>query len=221
MPNLFKASIFFVLSLLAITAFPVLAQDTATPSSVRKQLLQRNVEARKEKVENKVSTLKEKEASRVAAFKTKLQTFENQTKVSTAERINTNLNLVNQKQTTQLQKFLTTMTSILDKLETRVNKGTPDIKDPVAAKAAITAARQSIASASAAIIAQAQKDYTIEVTTESKLKADAKNQRDKLHADLQAVKKTVIAAKQSVANAIRTVKAEAAPVKGVTSSGQP
>ena len=164
-------------------------------------------------------------ASRAAALKTKLQSFKDQRKAVITERINTNLNAINQNQTKQMQAHLNTMTNILDKLAARVNQSTGDIKNPVAARAAIASARISIATASAAVLAQAEKDYTIVVTSEARIKIDAKRQRDQLHADLLTLRKNVIDAKQEVANAIRIAKSGPVPVgtdlnKEGTTSGQ-
>lgn len=128
-----------------------------------------------------------------AALKAKLQTFRDLKKASAAARINDNLNRINDKQTQQMLKHLDKMSTILGKLETRVNQGT----------AAIASAGASIASASAVVRAQSEKDYTIQVTSESTVKQDAQNTRTKLHTDLQTVRKLVIDAKQAVANAIR------------------
>lgn len=204
------------LSLLVLTVFPVFAQDSATPSSARKQLLEKNLETRKEKIANKIATIKETQASREAILRTKLQAFKNQKKASAAARINTNLNQINQKQVEQMQKHLETMSQILDRLEARVNQGAPDIKDPVSAKAAIASAREAWASASAAIVTQSQKDYTIKVTSEAKVREDAKTLRDALHADLLALRKTVLNTKQAISNAIKVAKSN----KEATSSGQ-
>lgn len=162
-------------------------------------------------------TRKEKVASREAAMKTKLQAFKDKRKAEAAARINTKLNNINAKQTAGMLKHLGKMSALLDKLKARVNSGSPDIKDPAAAKAAIADSRAKIASATAAVKTQAANDYTITVTSESKIKADAQAQREKLHADLKAVRQQVIAAKQSVANAIRVAKGLR---KEATQSGQ-
>lgn len=159
---------------LLITAFPVFAKETTTSGSLRK----------------------ERQASKEAAFKAKLQAFKNKEKAIAAARVSDNLNMINQKQTSQMQKFLTTMSGILDKLEARVNQETP----------AISSARETWASASAEIASQAQKDYTLEVSSELKIKTEAKSQRDKLHSDLKEVRKLVTQAKQAISNAIRTAK---------------
>ena len=81
-------------------------------------------------------------------------------------------------------------------------------------------ARKAIATASAALNIQSQKDYTIQVTTESRIKFDAQKQRDLLHNDLVAIRKMVIDAKQAVANAIRIAKAGSLGNKEGTESGK-
>lgn len=210
-------------SLLAVTAVSAFAKDLPTtanaatqPAALRKAVIQERVTTAKENAQNRIVNLREKQASAVAALKTKLEAFKNKQKAQVADRVNTTLANINQKQTAQMQKNLGVMSNILDKLEARVNKqslpsngkGTPDIKDPVAAKTAIASARAAIASASAAVTAQSQKDYTLQLTTELKVKQDAQTQTQKLKADITEVRKMVIEAKQSVANAIKVAKAE-------------
>lgn len=208
-----KASAIIIgLLLLAISAYPVFAQVPlkATPPVNRFKTVgpaSGPGVVRKPFIQEKIEDLKEKMASKTAVLKAKLAAFKDKRKAEIAERINTALNRINQIQTTQMQNHLNRMSLILNKLEARVNEGKPDIKDPTAAKTAITSARSVIATASAAVSAQAQKDYTIQVTSETKVKIDTKLQRDKLHADLLSVRKSVIDAKQAVANAIRIAKA--------------
>lgn len=206
-----SSALFFIL-LLIILASSVLAQDASAPAT-RKQTAQ-------EKLITKRENIAEKMASKAAALKTRLQNFKDQKKAVVAERINTNLNKVNQNQTAQMQKHLEKMTAILDKLEQRVNTGTPDIKDPVKGAAAIKTARNNIASAAAAVSAQAQKDYTITVTSEGRIGLDAKAERDALHKDLQATKMLVQDAKRSVADAIRIARSGPSTIKEGTPSGQ-
>lgn len=236
MPTSAKVSTILIgLSVLLVFSYPVFAEDQttrsatdtaaykATSSAAYKKQLILNKGPRQESLEKQIETMKEKLATRAAALKTRLQTFRDKKKAEIAERVNTNLNQKNQEQTSQMQKHLDTMSAILDKLEARINKATPDIKDPTAAKTVVAAARSTIASASAAVSIQAQKDYTIQVTSESKIKTDVKSQRDKLHADLQATRKTVIDAKQAVVNVIKVAKSGKViekELKEGTASGQ-
>lgn len=214
-------NIFFTLLVLAyLFASVTLAQD-ATPSTTRKERLQQKIEAKKERIENKATAVKEKMATREAALKAKLEKFKDKKKAEIADRVNTNLNKINQKQTEQMQKHLDKMSVLLDKLEARVVSGKPDVKDSTAAKAAIAAARSSIASATAAVKLQVEKDYTLTVTSESKVKVDAQKARDQLRTDLQALRIQVIEAKQTVGNAIRVAKSGKVEVpREGTPSGQ-
>lgn len=170
-----------LLIFVALAAYPALAIDATTAATNRKELAQERVDSRKEKM-----------ASREAELRAKLGKFKDQRKAQIAERVNTNLNNINKNQTDQMQRHLVLMTTLLDKLQIRINQTTPEI----------TTARANIATTSAAVTAQAAKDYTITVTTESRIKADATKTRNQLHTDLKAVRELVIAAKQSVANAI-------------------
>lgn len=223
--NLYKAlGILIFLAAAVILIKPTFAQDATSTSTARKDkiearktAIQQKIETRKENIQNKIAAVREKMASREAALKAKLEAFKDKRKAQIAERVNTNLNKINENQTSQMLKHLERMTTLLDKLENRVNSGSADIKDPTTARVAITEARAKIAAATEAVNAQAQKDYTLTVTSESKVKADAQSMRDQLKTDLQAVRKQVIEAKQSVANAIRTAKSGQ---KEATNSGQ-
>src|SRR3989344_942080 len=220
-----RISILFI-SLLAafLMAYPVLAQDTATTS--RKEAVKERVEARKELVQARKETLverrdalKERMATKEAALKNRLANFKDQKKATAAARINTNLNKINEKQTDMMLKHLEKMSQILTKLETRVNAGKPDIKDPASARAAIADAKIQIASATAAVNAQVDKNYTVSVTSEATVKTDAQAVRNSLHTDLKSVREAVIAAKQSVAKAIRVAKSGSTG-REATNSGQ-
>lgn len=182
--NYSKIFLFVTLFILAcFFASSVLAKD-ATPSTTRK-----------ERFQDRIETGKVKMATREAALKAKLERFKDKKKAEIADRVNTNLNKINQKQTAQMLKHLDKMSAILDKLEARKT-----------ANAAISAARSSITSASSAVKLQADKDYTLTVSSETKVKADAEKVRDLLHQDLQAVREQVIEAKQAVGTAIRGAK---------------
>lgn len=209
------SAILVLLSLLLIAAYPVFAQDATRPATTKRDQVREKVETRKE-------TIKERIATREAALKAKLQAFKDKKKAEIADRLNSNLNKINQKQTGQMLKHLDKMSAILNKLEARVNKGTPDIKDPQVAKISIAQAKASIASATAAVKIQSEKDYTLQVSSESAVRKDAQKKRTELHTDLLAVRKLVIDAKQAVANAIRVAKSGKLeiPAKEGTPSGQ-
>lgn len=148
-----------------------------------------------------------KMASREATLKAKLAAFKDKRKAELTQKISNHLNKINQNQTQQMLRNLDNMSKILDKLEVIINNNT-----------AIVSARQTIAMSSAAVNEQAQKDYTIQVSSESAVKSNAKAQRDQLHKDLQAVRKDVIDAKQSVYNVFRIAKPGAKIKEGSNSA---
>ncbi len=213
------ASVVFFLTLLAMVAYPAFAEEsTATPSGATKK------EATQQRIETKIESIKEKMATKEATLKLKLDAFKDRKKATAAARININLSRINENQTTQMQRHLDNMIFILNKLETRVNEGKSDIKDQANARTAIASARVALASASAAVTAQSQKDYIIQITTESRVKLDAMAQREQLFKDIHSLRRTVIEAKKAVINAIRTARAEKSEVssegKEATESGK-
>jgi len=203
-----KTAVLAALASTILLISPVLAKDSTTSSTIRKEAVQQRIETKREIAQTRIENIREKMASREALLKSKLDGFRDRKKATAAARINTNLNNINAKQTEMMQKHLDVMTAILNKLENRVNEGKPDIKDSTAAKTAIANARSAISSASAAVTAQSQNDYTIQVTTESKVRLDALSQREQLYKDIMALRKLIIETKRSVINAIRVARAE-------------
>lgn len=195
--NFVMILIFFLI--LALT-YPAFAQEK-TP------------ETRREKAQEKIESLRmrseearDKVASKTAALKQRLEKFQDQNKAQAVERINENLDRVNQRQTDKMLRFLDRATTILKKLENRVTRGTPDIKDVEAAKTAIAEAKVVINEARVAVSEQAAKDYVISVSSEARVKTEVKRERDRLHKELKATREQVIKAKQAVVAAIRAAK---------------
>lgn len=191
-----SATIIF-LALLLMCAYPALAVDATTSATTRKERVMEKVEVRKEKVAERIESLKDKMASREAALKLKLDKFRDKKKAQAAERINTNLNHVNQIQTQEFQKHLEQMLVILTRAEAKGNTGS-----------SVTEAKTAISNASAAVTTQAEKDYSVTISSEATVKTDAQKVRDQLHADLKAVRKQVMDARQAVVSAIKSNSSE-------------
>ncbi len=204
-------SIFTAIFLLTFVSYAG-AQD-ATSSTNRKDRLERQKERvatreakRQDKVEERKARIEEKKqriASKTAELKVRLSEFRDKKKTALVEKINNSLNTVNDKQTASMQKHLEKMDELLTKLEERVNNKAAEGKDISSASSALALSATQIATAKSAVSVQADKDYAIDVSTESAVRADAKTARDALHADLKQVRQLVILAKQGLANAIR------------------
>lgn len=194
-----KSAIVITLASAIFLVTPTFAQDSSTQRlSIENKRLE--MASKSSMVRQKIENVRTKIASREASVKLKLAKFKDQQKAAVAERVNTNLNKINQNQTDQMLKHLDKMLILLDKLADD-NQGS----------------RALIESAKTAVEAQAQKDYTITVTTETKIRADAQAKRNQLHKDINAVRSLVIEAKQSVSNAVRVAKLGS---KEATVSGQ-
>lgn len=189
--------------MVAVFLFPAiaLAQDT-TPGGK----LQQKKDNQRMKVQDRKEDMKAQVATRAAELKSKLAKFKDQKKAAKAEMVSDNLNKINKNRTEHFLKFLDKATEILSRLEARVNEAGSKGRNTTQAKGAIAAAKAALVSARATVQVQATKDYTITVTSETKVKDDVKSVRDKLHTDLQAVKKQVVDAKGAVASAIRVAK---------------
>lgn len=201
------------IGILVTSIVPVFAQD-ATPTSTRRERGEERREERREQfatrtaerreaIQDRLAEHREQLASRAAELKARLAAFKDRRKAALVEKISNVLNKINEKRTNAMRRHLEKMSELLGKLVDRVaNKGGQG-KDTSQVDSAIASASAAIASASAAVDAQALKDYTITISSESAARVNAKVARDKLHTDLQAVRKLVVAAKQAVANAIR------------------
>jgi TolA-binding protein len=199
----------FVLSGCVSTTLAQTASSSASPARTT-FLDQRAASRAAEKRENRVNkaqdrlaSFREKVASRTAQLKLHLQNFRDQKKAQVVEKVNDRMSKINETRTENMLKKLTKMTEIVTKLESRVNSVVD--KDTTAAKSAITQAKSDIASASAAVNAQAEVDYPIEATEEAVIKDEVVGQRLNLHSDLRAAHQAVVNARKSVTNAIKTV----------------
>lgn len=174
-----------LLSLLLILVFslsiisPVLAESLPTGRQASKSGV-----IKREKIQEKM-------ASREALLKEKLAKFKDQKKANRVDKINAELARINKQRTNQMLKFLDNAERILGK----VPSGS-------------SSAQAKIDEARVAVKLQAEKDYTITITNEAKVKDDAKLAHERLRTDLQNLKKLITEAKQAVARAIREAASE-------------
>jgi len=138
------------------------------------------------------------------AFETKLATVKDAKKKAILENVETNIQNVNTKRSQTMLKYLTDMSNILQKISVRIEEsGRTDTADIYNA---IAEAEKSIDTAVTAVSEQAQKAYSITISTESAAKADVDTARKTLETDLKAVHEKVTAARKSVENVINEVK---------------
>jgi hypothetical protein len=190
-----------ILSALLLTQFSIALAQDATPSAKRT--------GTPVTVRQRIDDRKELIASRSAELKARLALFKDKRKAALAEKISTNLNKINERITTQMLEHLTQIAKVLAKAEAK------DEADP-----SVVEAKTAVTTATDAVEAQQQKDYTISIATESAARASVKAKRDELHTDLMSVHDLIMEARKATATAIASTSSMNEEEEEATESGQ-
>jgi rubrerythrin len=180
--------------------------DSKIRMEARENEMKKGLDDKKEKIASRVGEIKDKMASKEAMLKAKLALFKDKTKALRVEKINTTLQTIDTNRTSMMKKHLEVLTKILETIETRVNEAQSSGKNVDGAKTAISDARSAIQTATTAVTAQSEKDYTIEATSEATVKTDAKKTRDGLMTDLKSTHELVKKAQEAVRTALKAAK---------------
>ncbi len=161
--------------------------DTASKLKQQMQLLQEQKKAAMTKVKEEAKAMVQAKRDE---FKTRIQTIKDQKKKALVERIDAKLAQVNKNHTAKFTEVLTRLQAFLDKANESAT-GITVLADVASAQSAIDAAK-------IAVEAQAAKTYTMTITDDSALRANAGTTVSQLRLDLMAVHKLVVDAKQAV-----------------------
>lgn len=161
-------------------------------------LRQEELTAKKEKVASEV-------AKRKGELRLKLKTFKDQKKAQLAQRIDENLNKVNENRTNAMLNQLEQIGRILGKVEDRTASASANGQDMTSVESAIDEATVTISEAKAGVQEQSTKSYNVSATSEAKLRENVQAQRDALHSDLKAVHQLVKDARESVLDSIEVL----------------
>ncbi len=159
----------------------------------REEKLLENEEAGLLKLENKIDLRRENLASKSAALKQKLARFKDKNKANRLELINTNLNDINSRKTKNMQESLDKISQILERLKSKASTISSSELD-----SAIAEVESKWSEASAAVEAQAAKDYTINLSTEATAASDAAAAKNALQSDLRATHTQVVEVRQAL-----------------------
>lgn len=193
--------IFLVTALYLTPLYPVYAKDatSSTPRALKNSEKLALIEASRE---GKMEGIREKMASRAAMLREKLATFRDKVKARKVQNINDTLAHINKTRTDAMFRHYERMSEILTKIEDRVNDVAGSGQDMTSAKSSISKARTALDEAKKAVDAQAEKDYTIELTDEASAKVAAKSARQDLFDDLKEVHDLLITARKSIVDAV-------------------
>jgi len=156
--------------------------------------------------------LREARTSARVAYKAKLAQIKDTRKQALVDRIDTHIQEINTRRTTQMSEALIHLTAILDRVNTKITASTSQSTLDL-----ITDARTKIVTANRAVDAQKDKDYVVQITTDSLLGQAVKTAFQSFSSDINATHQTVVDARLSVIEAIKAIEPDKA--SPTTSSG--
>ena len=190
----------------ALSAVSVSAQTTA-----REQFIQKREEAKqaisqkrselKSAIEAKRAETRDKIKAKREELKAQLQKIKDERKKQIVERVDARIDALNDRMTSHYLKVLEQIEDVLSRVATRTDKAAVAGANVTAVREAIVKAQAAIASARATATAQAGKTYQITVTGDNNLRVDVGKARQALHADLVSVREAVKAAHMAVRDA--------------------
>ena len=194
------------LSLILVTsAMAATPKDLAQNIQMRQDKIATVAAKRIENLAQKKLQIASSAATRKAELQKKLTAFKDTKKAATADRVNQNLNKINTQRTTQMTQHLDQMDKLVIKIDTRITELSGAGKDTSSAASASATAKTMISDARADVQSQALNDYTVAVTSEATVRADAKVMRDKLLSDLKLTHESIVGARASVVDVLKVL----------------
>lgn len=189
-------SLFFVLAISAYAENATITGTTATRFQQIQAEKQGLLEKRKAETNFK---------DRKMELQEKLKVVRDEKKKVMVERIDERISAMNKNHTKRLLTVLEKLEAILNKISDRAQKlkEIPAGLNTTAVDSAIASAKTAINAAKEVIVTQSAKTYSVEITSEAKLKANVGAVVSMFRKDLRDAHKAVIDAKQSVQKAER------------------
>lgn len=177
----------------------------ATSSKAAREAIKEKREQSKEEAKEKREEAEKKIEALRADLKVRLQKIKDERKKQVVEKIANELNALNKRMLEHYSNVLDKLEKSLERVSERADRGESRGLNVATVRTAIADADKAIDASRVAIIAQASSTYTVEITTEEKLKADVGKARQALHADLKKVRDTVKSAHDAVRKAAVTL----------------
>lgn len=175
-----------------------------------------STEARREKIAEIREETILKRAEIREQVRVSREDWQDQRKVEIVDRIDDALNNINERITNHLLSALEKMEAVLVRVEEAAAKAADEGKDVSAVLTAVSSARTAIVVATEAVKIQVSMDYTVAVTEESAAKEAVAAMREKLRADLAAVRATVLRVQPLVREALGVLTTVLTPPVGST-----
>lgn len=173
--------------------------EVRTAVKERWEELKNSREAKREEIKTKVKEMREDVKAKVTAMR-------DAKKKQVVERVQENFGNVNKRRTEHFQIVLDRLSTVLDKIVSRTEKAKAEGKNVTNIETAITTARTAITTAESAINVQKEKIYQVTVTDDTTARNEVGAVVKQLESDLQAVQRTVQAARDAVQKVFGEIK---------------
>lgn len=164
----------------------------------RNELLQENL---KKMLEKKKIVSEEIFKEKRDRFKMKVAEIKDVRKKILLTNLDTKIAMINKKRTEEMTKIIKRLREVLAKIESRATGFELSESEKSELETAVNEAKVAIDNAETSVIAQAEKQYIAEITTESELKDSLGAIVKQMEKDLQDVNMIILAAKKSLSNA--------------------
>lgn len=224
--------VFLAIASSFVVVFSAAAQTTSTigtsprPGKVLREAVQQKIQTLRQETQQDIEKAREDFRQKIVSMrsnltnaiqvnreelKTKLQNIKDETKKNAVERIDRSMTDLNNLMTTHYANVLDNLSDILKRIVSRTDKAQANGKDVSSVRTAIAKAQTAIDAARAAVAAQVGKVYSLNITTDSKLKGVVGDARKALRDDLKKAADSVKAARE----AVRSAATELAKIPGI------
>jgi len=169
------------------------------------QLLQERRDVFKQQLEQIRSSVKNRVEQYRQELKNRLKQIKDERKRQIVERVYNNINELNKRLTDHFTNVVDKLDQILEKITSRTDKAAANSRDVSGVRTKINNAKNALASARTTIKIQADRVYTLNISTESALKLDVGQARQTFHADIVKVRQVVKAARDAIHEAAVTL----------------
>lgn len=167
----------------------------------RKNEFRERAEEWKRSFEEKRALWKANVETKRAELKEELQKIKDERKKQLVEKIDEQIAALNERMLNHFSKVLNQMETVLTNISTRADRAEARGVDTTGTRGAIEDTYAAIEVSRAAIEAQFDKVYTIEIGSEETLKVDVGEVRRMLHDDLESIRNTVKEAHDAIRSA--------------------
>ncbi len=184
-----------------VTTTSIAEETTTVTKTPARTQFKEAVGLRNQTIADAKEAMQDKMSEARDAFKQKISEFKDKQKVTRLTNLDTKLNEINKRKTTQMSERLEKLTEILGRISTKGADLESQGENTTTLNTSITSAQTAIDTAKTKVDEQAAKDYVVDVTTETALRANASATLKQFRTDLTATHKSVVDAQVAVRKA--------------------